>query len=307
VSRVNAVLVFPGQGSQRAGMLDSVPEVDALDRLVDAAEALVGRELRRLAREGTPADLADTRVAQPLLYLADWAWGSVLLDVGVRPVAVAGHSLGELAALAIAGVYSVEAGLELVCERASLMAEAAAANPGTMAAILGLDGDAVADALAGLDGVWLANDNAPGQVVISGFDAAVATASELLSGAGARRVVPLDVSGAFHSPLMRTAAEAFAEVIADAEFRDAAVPVVQNTRPEPATEAEVIRDALVTQIASPVRWTETMRTLAAYDPVTLIETGPGSVLKGLARRVPGLPAVSVEEAGVQMLVEEVLG
>jgi [acyl-carrier-protein] S-malonyltransferase len=307
VSRVNAVLVFPGQGSQRAGMLDSVPEVDALDRLVDAAEALVGRELRRLAREGTPADLADTRVAQPLLYLADWAWGSVLLDVGVRPVAVAGHSLGELAALAIAGVYSVEAGLELVCERASLMAEAAAANPGTMAAILGLDGDAVADALAGLDGVWLANDNAPGQVVISGFDAAVATASELLSGAGARRVMPLDVSGAFHSPLMRTAAEAFAEVIADAEFRDAAVPVVQNTRPEPATEAEAIRDALVTQIASPVRWTETMRTLAAYDPVTLIETGPGSVLKGLARRVPGLPAVSVEEAGVQMLVEEVLG
>jgi [acyl-carrier-protein] S-malonyltransferase len=288
-------------------MLDSVPEVDALDRLVDAAEALVGRELRRLAREGTPAELADTRVAQPLLYLADWAWGSVLLDVGVRPVAVAGHSLGELAALAIAGVYSVEAGLELVCERARLMAEAAAANPGTMAAILGLDGDAVADALAGLDGVWLANDNAPGQVVISGFDAAVATASELLSGAGARRVVPLDVSGAFHSPLMRTAAEAFAEVIADAEFRDAAVPVVQNTRPEPATEAEVIRDALVTQIASPVRWTETMRTLAAYDPVTLIETGPGSVLKGLARRVPGLPAVSVEEAGVQMLVEEVLG
>jgi len=304
---VNAVLAFPGQGSQRAGMLDSVPEVDALDRLLDAAEGLVGRELRRLAREGTPSDLADTRVAQPLLYLADWAWGSVLLDVGVRPVAVAGHSLGELAALAIAGVYSVEAGLELVCERSRLMAEAAAANPGTMAAILGLDGDAVADALAGLDGVWVANDNAPGQVVISGLEPAVAAAGEILTAAGARRVVPLDVSGAFHSPLMRTAADSFAQVIGAAEFRDATVPVVQNTRPQPATEAGVIRDALVTQIASPVRWTETMRTLAAYDPVTLIETGPGSVLKGLARRVSGLPALSVEEAGVQMLVEEVLG
>lgn len=304
---MNAVLAFPGQGSQRAGMLDSVPEVDALDRLLDAAEGLVGRELRRLAREGTPSDLADTRVAQPLLYLADWAWGSVLLDVGVRPVAVAGHSLGELAALAIAGVYSVEAGLELVCERSRLMAEAAAANPGTMAAILGLDGDAVADALAGLDGVWVANDNAPGQVVISGLEPAVAAAGEILTAAGARRVVPLDVSGAFHSPLMRTAADSFAQVIGAAEFRDATVPVVQNTRPQPATEAGVIRDALVTQIASPVRWTETMRTLAAYDPVTLIETGPGSVLKGLARRVSGLPALSVEEAGVQMLVEEVLG
>lgn len=287
-------------------MLDSVPEVDALDRLLDAAEGLVGRELRLLAREGTSSELADTRVAQPLLYLADWAWGSVLLDVGVKPVAVAGHSLGELAALAIAGVYSVEAGLELVCERARLMADAAAENPGAMAAILGLDVDAVTAALAGLDGVWVANDNAPGQVVISGLESSVRSAGEILTGAGARRCVPLDVSGAFHSPLMRAAADSFAEVIASAEFRDAAVPVVQNTRPEPTTDAADIREALVTQIASPVRWTETMRALAVYEPVTLIETGPGSVLKGLARRVPGLPAVSVEEAGVQMLMEEVL-
>jgi [acyl-carrier-protein] S-malonyltransferase len=288
-------------------MLDSVPEVDALDRLLDAAEGLVGRELRLLAREGTPSELADTRVAQPLLYLADWAWGSVLLDVGVKPVAVAGHSLGELAALAIAGVYSVEAGLELVCERARLMADAAAANPGAMAAILGLDVDAIAEAVDGLDGVWVANDNAPGQVVVSGLESSVRSAGEILTGAGARRVVPLDVAGAFHSPLMRAAADSFAEVIAAAEFHDAAVPVVQNTRPTPATEAASIREALVSQISSPVRWTETMRAFAVYEPVTLIETGPGSVLKGLARRVPGLPAVSVEEAGVQLLMEEVLG
>lgn len=288
-------------------MLDAIPEVDALDRLLDAAEALVGSDLRRIAREGGPAELADTRVAQPLLYLADWAWGSVLLDVGIRPVAVAGHSLGELAALAIADVFSVEAGLELVCARAGLMAAAAQANPGTMAAVLGLDGPAVTETIGPLAGVWVANDNAPGQVVISGLAEPVASATDLLLAAGARRIVPLDVSGAFHSPLMRDAATGFADVLREAEFRDAALPVLQNTRPEPATDAESIRAALVDQIASPVRWTETMQSLAGFAPVTLIEAGPGSVLKGLARRVPGLPAISIEETGVETLVEEVLG
>ncbi len=307
MTSVNAVFAFPGQGSQRAGMLDAIPEVDELDRLLDAAEALVGADLRRIAREGAPAELADTRVAQPLLYLADWAWGSVLLDVGIRPVAVAGHSLGELAALAIANVFSVEAGLELVCTRAGLMAATAQASPGTMAAVLGLDGPAVAEVIGPLAGVWVANDNAPGQVVISGLTESVASASNLLRAVGARRVVPLDVSGAFHSPLMSDAAIAFADVLREAEFHDAAVPILQNTRPEPAAAAESIRTALINQIASPVRWTETMHALAAFAPVTLIEAGPGSVLKGLARRMPDVPAVSIEETGVETLVEEVLG
>ena len=186
MTSVNAVFAFPGQGSQRAGMLDAIPEVDALDRLLDAAEALVGADLRRIAREGTPAELADTRVAQPLLYLADWAWGSVLLDVGIRPVAVAGHSLGELAALAIADVFSVEAGLELVCTRAGLMAATAQAHPGTMAAILGLDGPAVAEAIRAVENVWVAHDNASGQVVISGLGEPVAVASDLLRAAEGR-------------------------------------------------------------------------------------------------------------------------
>ena len=303
---MNPVLVFPGQGSQRTGMLDDVPEFDALDRLLDAAEALTKRDLRRLQREGTPAELADTRVAQPLLYLADWAWGSVLLDVGVRPVAVAGHSLGELAALAVAGVYSVEAGLELVCERARLMAEAVAESPGAMSAILGLDGQAVADVLADTTDVWVANDNAPGQVVISGLRDAVAEVGDALLSAGARRVVPLDVAGAFHSPVMQQAADAFSAVLASAEFCDAAIPVLQNTRPEPATEAGDIRAALATQISSPVRWTETMQACTRYAPVTLIEAGPGSVLRGLAKRVDGIMAVSIEDTGVQTLVEEIL-
>ena len=303
---MNAVLVFPGQGSQRVGMLDDIPEVEALVRLLDAAEALTGRDLWRLQREGTPAEIADTRIAQPLLYLADWAWGSVLLDVGVRPVAVAGHSLGELAALAVAGVYSVEAGLELVCERARLMAEAVAENPGSMAAVLGLERETVADVLDGVADVWVANDNAPGQVVISGSREAVASAGDALVSAGARRVLPLDVAGAFHSPLMQQAADGFSALLDVVEFHDAVIPVVQNTRPEPSTHAGEIRAALADQIASPVRWTETMREFTRYEPVTLIEAGPGSVLRGLARRVEGIDAVSVEDTSVQALVEEVL-
>lgn len=303
---MNTVFAFPGQGSQRVGMLDAIPEPDALDRLLDAAEALSGRELRRLAREGTPDDLRDTRVAQPLLYLADWAWGTLLIDVGLRPVAVAGHSLGELAALAVADVYSPEAGLELVCERARLMAECAAETPGAMSAVLGLSVSEVEDAIAGLHAVWIANDNAPAQVVLSGTRDAVATAGEALLESGARRVVPLDVAGAFHTPLMREAAARFADLIRSSELRDAAIPVIQNTRPTPSVDAEEIREALLSQMDSRVRWTETMLTVAStYPPVTLVEAGPGSVLTGLARRIDGLPSASVEETGVEALVEEV--
>ncbi|HET6498536.1 MAG TPA: ACP S-malonyltransferase [Coriobacteriia bacterium] len=304
---MNAVFAFPGQGSQHAGMLDAIPEPDALDRLLDAAEALTGRELRRLADEGTTEELRDTVVAQPLIYLACWTWGSVLIDVGLRPVAVAGHSLGELAALAVAGVYSPEAGLELVCERARLMAECAAAAPGAMSAVLGLSATAVEDAIAGVSEVWVANDNAPAQVVISGTHSAITEASEALLERGAKRIVPLDVAGAFHTPLMHEAAARFADLIRAAEIRDATIPVAQNTRPTPSVSGEEIREALIGQMDSRVRWTETMVAIAsAYRPVTLIETGPGSVLTGLARRIEGLPAVCVEETGVEALIEEVL-
>ncbi len=299
-------LVFPGQGSQRAGMLESVPELDALDRLLDAAEALSGLELRRLAAEGTPEELADTRVAQPLLYLADWAWGVTLLQSGVEPEAVAGHSLGELAALAVADVYSPEAGLELVVERSKLMAAAAASVPGAMAAVLGLEGATVSAAIDGIDAVWVANDNAPGQVVISGAEDGVVAATEALTAAGARRVVPLSVSGAFHSPLMAGAGDAFAALLDEAEFADASIPVLQNTAPQPVTDARLIRERLKAQITSPVRWTETMQALAADGPVTLVEAGPGTVLAGLAKRVEGVTAVSVESMPLEQIVEEVL-
>ena len=234
---VRTALVFPGQGSQRTGMLDHVPELESLNRLLDAAEALSDLELSTIAQLGTPEDLADTRVAQPLLYLADWAWGVTLLQSGVGPVAVAGHSLGELAALAVAGVFSPEAGLELVVERSKVMAATAASTPGGMSAVLGMERATIAELLADMPGAWVANDNAPGQVVISGTRSGIEQATEALLEAGARKVVPLAVAGPFHSPLMEPARAAFEEILLGAEFADARIPVLQNTDPTPATDA----------------------------------------------------------------------
>lgn len=287
-------------------MLDGCPENDDLDRLLDAAEALTGLPLRRLSREGSAEELADTRVAQPLLYLTDWAWGTALLASGLEPAGVAGHSLGELAALAVADVYSVEAGLELVVERSRLMAAAAAASPGAMSAVIGLDGSDIAAALTDIEGVWVANDNSSGQVVISGTTAGVEAASALLGEAGARRIVPLAVSGAFHSPLMEPARVSFADIVARAEFADATTPVYQNVSASAATNSEVIRERLMLQITSPVRWSETMRSLVADGITHVVEAGPGAVLTGLAKRVDGITALSADSVGIEQLLEEVL-
>jgi [acyl-carrier-protein] S-malonyltransferase len=300
---LGTALVFPGQGSQRHGMLDALPEQVALGRLLDAGEALSGLDLRAVAGIGTPRQLADTRAAQPLLFLADWIWGSAALKAGVVPSALAGHSLGEIAALAFAGVYSVEAGLELVVERARLMAECAAASPGGMSAVLGLDAETIAGVVDGIEGVWVANDNAPGQVVISGTAEGIGAAGASLLTAGARRIVPLQVSGPFHTPLMAPAADAFARLLSQTAFSDAAVPVYSNTCPVAATDAATLRERLASQIVSPVRWTATMRALVADGHATVLEAGPGSVLTGLAKRVAGISAFAVEEDGITAVLE----
>jgi len=286
-------------------MLEHVPENDALDRLLDAAEALTALDLCAVATDGPDDRLADTRYAQPLLYLTDWAWGVALLESGIEPSAVAGHSLGEFAALAIAGVFSVEAGLELVVERSRMMATVAKANPGTMAAVLGMDSLTIAPVIAHIEGVWIANDNAPGQVVISGTAAAVESASGALSTAGARRIVPLKVAGAFHSPLMETARARFADILASADFNDAYIPVYQNTDPSAETGASRIRARLMRQIVEPVRWTEVMQAMVADGISLAIESGPGNVLTGLTRKVDGLEGLAVESAGIEQILEEV--
>lgn len=286
-------------------MLEHVPENEDLDRLLDAAEALADLSLCAICTDGPETDLADTRVAQPLLYLADWAWGVALIESGVSPEAVAGHSLGEFAALAVAGVFSVEAGLELVVERSRLMSNVARKNPGAMAAVLGMDTAQVAEIVEPIPGVWMANDNTRGQVVISGTSAGVDAAGTVLSSAGARRVVPLAVSGAFHSPLMEEARNAFADLVVGADFSEAQIPVYQNTNPTATTDAEAIRGRLLDQITSPVRWTETMDAMVADGISLVIEAGPGAVLTGLAKRVEGLNAISAEQAGIEQVLTEV--
>jgi [acyl-carrier-protein] S-malonyltransferase len=287
-------------------MLDSLRLYDGMERLLDAAEALSELPLRVIAEMGPDSELADTRAAQPLLFLADWAWGHAVLDGGAKPDAVAGHSLGEFAALATAGVFSVEAGLELVIERSRLMATVAASTPGTMAAVLGLEAPALTDIVEGIDGVWVANDNGPGQIVVSGTERGVERASEALLKAGARRVIRLRVSGPFHSPLMEAAGDAFADdVLSGAAFSDARYPVVQNSEPTPTKDAGEIRRRLAMQITSPVRWTETMDALLEMGITTLVEAGPGNVLTGLAKHVDGLTAITVEERGVDAAIEEV--
>lgn len=295
--------VFPGQGSQRVGMLDSLPLVSHLSEALVEAERLSGLPLRALASEGPDSALADTRAAQPLLYLADLAWAYALESAEIRPELVAGHSLGELAALTFADVISLEDGVGLVTERGRIMAEAAHTVPGTMAAVLGMDRDLVASLVDEIDGVWIANDNSAGQAVISGTHDGIRRATEALSAAGARRVVPLDVAGPFHSPLMTQARDAFAAQLRATQFSPARIPVLQNTEPEPATDPEVIRARLADQITAPVRWRETMDAFLSEGITLAIEAGPGSVLTGITRRVEGLTGVSVETDGVRKVLE----
>jgi len=303
-SATTLAFVMPGQGSQRTGMLDALPATALRESLLDAAEALTGRPLRAIASNGPDEELADTLTAQPLLYIADVAWATALADAGARPAVVAGHSLGEFAALAFAGAFTVETGLGLVCERARLMAQATAATPGAMAAVLGMESDLVADLVAGLPGVWLANDNAPGQIVVSGTHEGIELATRELAAAGARKIVPLSVSGAFHSPLMAPAAEAFAGVLGTVTFNDTTVPVVSNAAPSATARGVDLRDRLIAQMASPVRWSETMEHLRGLGVSLVVEAGPGGVLAGLARKA-GMDTRAAETTGIDGIMEAI--
>jgi [acyl-carrier-protein] S-malonyltransferase len=186
------------------------------------------------------------------------------------------------------------------------MAQCAAATPGGMTAVIGLDVADVSHAIEGICGVWIANDNSPGQVVVSGTFEGLAEAAPVLASAGAGRLVPLNVAGPFHCPLMEPAADSFSALLDRASFADAVTPVCQNTDPTPITDASAIRARLAAQIVSPVRWTETMRTFVAAGATTVVEAGPGAVLRGLAKRVDGLTGVSAEESGLDGILKEVM-
>ena len=290
--------LFPGQGSQAPGMgatlYDASPEARAL---FDEADAVLGFALTGLMF-GEDADaLRPTDITQPALYVHSLAANAALAARGMRPDVAAGHSLGEWSALAAVGAVSFADGLRAVRRRGELMAQAGTVRPGAMSAVLGLDAAAVeaacAEATSAGDGeVVPANYNDPGQIVVSGDAPAVERAGEVLKAAGAKRVVPLPVSGAFHSPLMAFARDGLAETLASLAISSPSCPVVLNVTAAPETDPEAIRARLLEQLTSPVRWAPSVEAMAAMGVSRWVEVGTGAVLSGLVKRTVGRDAVT---------------
>ncbi|MBI3976559.1 MAG: ACP S-malonyltransferase [Chloroflexi bacterium] len=299
----NTAVVFPGQGSQRPGMGRAFAAASQAAAAVFAeADAALGLPLSRLCWEGPEDELRQTVNAQPALLTCGIAGLHWAIEQGLlpgRPAFVAGHSLGEYTALVAAGSLRFEDAIRLVRERGRLMQEASTAIPSGMAAVIGADPGTVEVACrtAAADTrqpVQPANLNAPGQIVISGAHAALARAVELLKSGGVRRIVPLNVSGAFHSAVMEPAAGGLQHALRVSAFADAAVPVVVNTTAQPLQSAAALREALVAQLCAPVRWQQSVETMAAAGVDTFFEVGAGEVLSGLMRRInPNLKAVAL--------------
>jgi [acyl-carrier-protein] S-malonyltransferase len=286
---VGAACLFPGQGSQSVGMGRALSERYPEARAVFAeADRTLNFSLSKLCFEGPAEDLTRTENTQPALLTTSVAAFRVLEARGLKPAAAAGHSAGEYAAHVAAGSLSLAEGLRLIRRRGEAMAGAGSSRPGTMAAVLGLSVDQIREVLRNVDApqdLAAANYNAPGQVVLSGTPEAVARASEEALRAGAKKVVPLSVSAAFHSPLMGGASRALDEAIAEVPIARARFPVYANVTAAPVSEPEVIRDTLRKQLLSPVLWEQTMRAMREAGIRTYVEVGPGRVLRGLVRGV----------------------
>lgn len=307
MSGLAAIALFPGQGSQFVGMGRSLFEESPGARaLFERADEVLGFPLSRVAFEGPEESLLETRNTQPAILVHSLAALALLRDMGFEATAAAGHSLGEYSAYVAAGSLGFDDAVRLVRRRGELMFRAGEERPGAMAAVLGLDGPALDDVCreASAAGVVVpANRNSPGQVVISGEVAGVERAMELASARGAKKTVRLPVSGAFHSPLMESAAAGLREELARVDIRDATIPVVANQSARPVTAAEDIRRSLELQLLSAVRWEESMRHLVQTAGTRFVEIGPGRVLKGLARSIDRAARVdSVEDpAGARAL------
>jgi [acyl-carrier-protein] S-malonyltransferase len=300
---VRAALIFPGQGAQRVGMGKDLAERFAAAReTFEAIDGALGMSLSRMMWEGPEDELTLTHNAQPAILAHSMAVHSVVREA-VSGVVGAGHSLGEYSAYAAAGACEVADAARLVRARGELMLDAGRARPGTMAAVLGLPVDRVeticTDASTAEEVVVTANINAPDQAVISGDPPAVERASAGCREAGAKRVVPLKVSGAFHSPLMEPARAGLEQRLGQVGFRDPSFPVVANARAEAVSSGARARELLSEQLASPVRWVSSMREAASIldGDGTFVEMGPGRVLQGLLKRiVPDAPVVSLGTA-----------
>lgn len=270
--------VFPGQGSQAIGMGTDLLDVPTAKAKFTQAEHLLGWDVLDIC-QSQDDKLSRTLYTQPSLYVVESILADLMQERGYQPNLVAGHSLGEYVALYVAGVFDFEAGLNLVKRRAELMDSSAG---GMMAALMGFDRQQLDQQIQQTDDVVLANDNSPAQVVISGTPTAV---DELLGKVKAKRVVRLNVSGAFHSPLMAPAAAEFQHVLESVSFADAKVPVLSNVEPVPATEGAVLKNRLQRQMTGNVRWREISLQLPEEGIEKVIEIGPGKVLTGLIKRM----------------------
>lgn len=283
--------VFPGQGAQTVGMGKELYEnSDVAKAMFERANEILGFRITDIMFSGTAEELRQTNVTQPAVFLHSVVLAKVLDS---QADAVAGHSLGEFSALVACGALDFEDGLRLVAARAEAMQSACISNPGTMAAVIALDNRTIEEVCSKTHGVVVAaNYNCPGQTVISGQTDAVTAACEALKAAGARRCMTLAVGGAFHSPLMEQARQSLAEAISQTAFRAPHCPIYQNVDAHPYTDPERIKQNLILQLTSPVRWSQTVERMVGDGVSIFTEVGTGTVLQGLIRKIA--PGVEVE-------------
>ncbi len=287
-------VIFPGQGAATPGAGHDWLDHPSWD-VVGEAEAVLDRPLARLLLEADSDELSSTEASQLAVLLTSLvAWEALAPRLGEAPVAFAGHSLGQITALLASGAIGRADGFRLAVRRAELSRRSADARPGRMAALVGTELEVAARVCQGADDVWLANDNAPGQVVIAGTPEGVAAAGERARQLGVRRVMPLDVGHAFHTPLLADAADGLRPLLETLAFREPAAAVVANTDALGHTDPGCWPDQLTRHLVEPVRWRESQRTLEASGADTFVEVGPGRVLAGLAKRtVPGVAVHNV--------------
>jgi [acyl-carrier-protein] S-malonyltransferase len=287
--------VFPGQGAQFPGMgRDLYETIPIAKKLFDSANDILGFKITDIMFEGTADKLKETKVTQPAIFIHSVALALTASEF--EPNMVAGHSLGEFSALVANQALSFEDGLSLVTKRAMAMQRACELNPSTMAAILGLDDKVVEDICGSIkeEIVVPANYNCPGQLVISGTIKGIEIACEKMKAAGAKRALPLQVGGAFHSPLMEPAREELASAIEMTTFKQPICPVYQNFNASPSTNVDQIKNNLIAQLTAPVRWTQTIQNITTNGAVKYYECGPGKVLQGLIKKIsPSVEAGSL--------------
>ncbi|WP_211745986.1 ACP S-malonyltransferase [Paenibacillus sp. Marseille-Q4541] len=284
--------VFPGQGSQSVGMAkDAYDQVEASRAIFNQADEALGFSLSSMVFEGPDSDLKQTKNTQPALLTASIALYEALQEKGITADYMAGHSLGEYSALVASGVISFSDAVSIVRARGTFMEEAVPGGRGAMAAVLGAEREALAELCAQISSqgedyvVELANLNSPGQIVVSGLQDGVSELVQRVKEAGGKRAIPLEVSGPFHTSLMKGAAEKLQDRLSQISLQDAAVPVIANVTAEPVTDAGTIQSLLVEQVYSSVRWEDTIMYLVQQGVDTFIEIGPGNVLTGLIKKI----------------------